>query len=311
MIWNLRGQHIKIVDNWIDGGATSFSTQEGIESFGGYDVIIGNNTVSNMGGACVNLGSAGIVNSETNGIFVENNYLSGCNVGINLGTSSDGGNHYNASTHLRGNVIANIRQIGIDVVVVTSTNEINLDISNNIIRDVNGALAAGIRLRASGAPLAASAVVANTVAGNLITNVRGSNSHGLRVLSYPNARIVGNTIAGTDYDGIYVIDSSDVEIVNNRVEDAGTSPIGAYKSAGGDSSNVVVERNRILWSTPNAGILVLGVTTASVRDNVFSRKGTGSPSPIVVAGGACGVTVSGNLTWYPTTWTSTSSAPCP
>jgi parallel beta-helix repeat protein len=312
MIWNLRGQHIKIVDNWIDGGATSFSTQEGIESFGGYDVIIGNNTVSNMGGACVNLGSAGIESSDTKGIFVENNYLSGCNVGVNLGTSNENGNQLNSNSHIRGNVIRDIRQTGIDISVAVSTNEINLDVSHNAIRNVTGTFAAGIMLRASGdGVLDPNAIVANTIDGNLIANVRGTNSHGIRLLSYPNARILNNTIVGTDYEGIFALDTNDTEIVANRVVDSGTVPVGVYGSAPDQSSRVVVDRNRILWSTPNAGILVLGVTTASVRDNVFSRKGAGAPSPIVVAVGACGVTVSGNLPWYPVNWLNVSSAACP
>jgi parallel beta-helix repeat protein len=311
MIWNLKGQHIKIVDNWVDGGATFALPQEGIESFGGHDVVISNNTVKNIGSACVNVGSAGVAGSETRGIFVENNYLSGCQVGINLGTSNENGNHLNSHTHIRGNVIREIRQIGIDVPVAISTNEVNLDISHNTIRNVNGVQAAGIRLRASGGVLDPSTTVANTIEGNLIANVRGSNAHGIRVLSYPNARILNNTIVGTDYEGIYAFDTNDAEIVGNRVEDVGTVPIGVYASGPGWSSRVVIERNRVMWSTQNAGVLAIGLTTASIRDNIFSRKGTGLPTPIVFGGGTCGTTISGNLAWYAVNWTNVSSSACP
>ena len=311
MIWNLKGQHVKIVENWIDGGSSSSSPQEGIESFGGYDVVITNNTIRNIGGACVNLGSAGLESSDTKGIFVENNYLSGCDIGVNLGTSNENGNQLNSHTHIRGNVIRDIRKRGIDIPVFTATNELNLDISHNTIRGVNGTLSAGIQLRSVDGPLDEATVVANTVEGNLIVNVRGANAHGIRISSYPNARIINNSVVGTDGEGIYTIDTSDTEIVGNRVADVGTAGIGLYKSALGTSARLVVERNRILWGSQNAGILMTGVTTASVRENVFSRKAAGSPSPIIVGGGACSVTVSGNLTWYTVNWVNVSSPLCP
>ena len=311
MIWNLKGQHIKIVNNWVDGGATFTTAQEGIESFGGYDVVIANNTVKNIGTACVNLGSAGIVDSDTKGIFVENNYLSGCNDGVHLGTSDENGNQLNAHTHIRGNVIRDTRKTGIDVAVAPTTSEINLDISHNSIRNISGDLAAGIQLRATEGALDASAVIANTIESNLIANVRGRYAHGIRLMEYLNARVLNNTIVGTDNDGIFVRNSIDTEIVGNRIEATATTPIGVYRSGGGQPARVVVERNRIHWATSATGILMLGVNRGSVRDNVFSSTAPGQPSPVVVADQACGITVTGNLPWYTVNWVNVSSAACP
>ena len=55
--------HNKILNNWVDGGVARVlpggSSQEGIESYGGTDVLISGNTVQNVGNAGLNLGRAG------------------------------------------------------------------------------------------------------------------------------------------------------------------------------------------------------------------------------------------------------------
>jgi parallel beta-helix repeat protein len=313
MIWNMRGQHIKITDNWIDGGGSSQSEQEGIESFGGLDVLISGNTVLNIGQACINLGSAGLALTDTRGVIVENNYLSGCHVGINLGTSRENGNQLNSDTHIRGNVISDIRQYGIDIAVMSGTEERNLDISGNTIRDVSGSQSAGISLRASNGVLDSSTVVGTTVARNHIDGVQGENAHGIRVVDYPNARLLDNTISGTDYEGVAVFGSSDVDVAGNRIDGAGTIPLGIYSSAGSNSRRITIDSNRIGWASPYAGMILAGVQRAVVRDNVFARDDVGAaPSPVVVDSVACGITVGGSTTWYPYpgTWFDFSTGPC-
>jgi parallel beta-helix repeat protein len=316
MIWNLRGKHIKIVQNWIDGGTTASGPQEGIESFGGHDVVIENNTVRDIGGACINLGSAGISESETNGIFVTGNHVSGCNIGVHLGTSSEGGDHWNMQTRIRGNVIRDVRQQGIGVAVMEVTQERALDITGNTIQNVIGEHAIGIYVRAvyvSGvAPLDDGLVVANTVDGNHIDNVRGVNAHGIRVMNYTNLRLLNNTVTGTDYEGVFIYNGTDIDIVGNRVERSNTAPLGIYSGAAGLSARVMIERNRIRWSSRNAGILLIGAESVTVKDNVFSRLPSAfTPSPIASDSTACDVTVSGNVTWYETPWKNLSSASCP
>ena len=313
MIWNLKGEHIKIVGNWVNGNSTTTSSQEGIETFGGKDVLIADNTVRNIGYACLNIGSAGLQNTETVGVVAVNNNLAGCAVGINLGTSMDGASpRNNLHTLLRGNVITNCRQVGIDVPVTIGTQERDLEISGNTIRDINASGAAGIRLRANGSPytLAADAIVANTISGNVIGNIRGSNAHGIRVSGYPNARILNNTVVDTDNEGIYVADSNDVEIAGNRVERPGTAGIAIWKSLAPEVARPIVERNVIRdWSATTAGILVIGAKRGTVKDNVFKRD-TGTPNPIVFDVSSCGVTVNGNVQWYLPTWTEPTTPGC-
>lgn len=311
MIWNLRGRHVKIVQNWIDGGSTTNGPQEGIESYGGHDVVIESNSVRNIGGACINLGSAGIAQSETNGIFVTGNHLTDCYTGIHIGTANEDEEQSNLQTHIRANVIRDTRRAGIDVDVAASTQERSLDITGNTIHNVTGTSPVGI-LVIGDLSLPSSSIVANTIGGNHIDNVRGSNAHGIRVVNYPNVRIIDNAVAGTDYEGIYVYNGNDVDIVGNRVENVGTVPIALYRGTTGFNSRIVVDQNRIVWGSANAGMLILGASQAAVRDNVFTRlPSPHNPSPIVYDLASCGMTVTGNLPWYPVTWQNVSSASCP
>jgi len=309
LIWNLRGKHIKITQNWVDGGTGANSPQEGIESFGGHDVVIADNTVMNVGGACINLGSAGVSESETNGLFVTGNHVSGCKIGVNLGTSNEGGDHWNMQTRIRGNVIRDIRSNGIRVGVAEGTQERALDITGNTIQDVIGDHAIGIYFQGRGG--LDGLVAANRVDGNQIDNVRGLFAHGIRVMNYANLRLLNNTITGTDAEGIYLYNSTDLDIAGNRVELSTTVPVGVYSSPPGVTARIMVERNRIRWGSTSPGILVIGAQSVTVKDNVFSRTSGFTAGAVGTGAAACGVTVSGNVTWYDTPWRNLSSASCP
>jgi parallel beta-helix repeat protein len=309
MIWNLKGQHIKITDNWVDGGSASQSDQEGIESFGGYDVVIAHNTVQNIGQAGINLGSAGLTDSETFGLFIVDNYVKNCQIGVHIGTSSENGDQFNAHTHIRGNVITGMREIGIDVWVAPSTHERDLVIAQNTIRGVSGDEAAGIRLIPNGVSLTSDAVAATVVEGNTIAEVRGTSAHGIRLWSYPNARVLNNTISDIDHEGIFAVDTENLEVKGNRVE---RTVIGvSVQKAGGGIGSLVVAGNYIAdWATQTAGILIVGAHNAAVRNNTLTRKDNVQTGPLVVDSTSCGVSVNGNLAWYLSGWENESTPMC-
>jgi parallel beta-helix repeat protein len=313
MIWNLKGQHMKIINNWVDGGATEKSFQEGIESFGGHDVLISGNTVKNIGFSCLNVGSAGLSESGTVAVTLANNYLINCTVGVNLGTSFAGSTpQHQLNTRVLGNFITGMRETGIDVAVVPDTVERDLTISNNTIRDITSSLAVGILLRSNIGELSEDAVVANTISENHIENIRGENSHGIRLLQYHNVRISGNTITGSDHGGIYAVDSNDLEIVGNRIEDAGLAAVQLWATTGAGIQRFVIERNLIRdWPGVSAGILVVTGKLGTIKDNVFKRDDNQKPNPIVVAVQSCGISVSRNVPWYFPTWAGVTVPDCP
>jgi hypothetical protein len=314
MIWNLRGEHISIVDNWIDGGPSLSPMQEGIESFGGRDVRINGNTVRGIGNACVNIGSAaGVANVETSGIVISNNYLHECTVGINLGTSTYRDlENSNIDTLIRGNVIINSRFNGIRVFVMPGTHERGLNISDNLIRAVNAdgreSSAAGVWLFANGGVLANDAIVNNVIEGNQIDLVGGAQGAGIRLGGYPNVRLLRNSIANTSAEGVVALASDDIEISGNRIENAGSHGINV--TATPTINRPVIERNSLLdWRGSSVGIAMFGAKYGAVRDNIFKRTDAITSGPISIVS-SCGVAVSGNLTWYAVDWKNASTDPC-
>lgn len=316
-VWNLKGQHVKFLNNWIDGNSTSQSTggqnQEGLESYGGYDVLMSGNTVKNIGYACVTIGSGSIAASDIHGVRVVDNYLSGCTIGVQVTAAAVYDGEANAHTLIRGNVIVDSRMAGIDVPVDVGSYERDLQITGNTIRNVTNSLAAGIWLRSNGGlAIGPESVIGTLVANNHVESVTGANSFGIYLLNYPKARVLDNTIIGTASDGIRVYNSSDTEIVGNRITSAGNTAIGVYRTGSLTSARVMVERNRINdWSPFTSGVLVLGTSRGTVKDNVFARADAATPGPITVTSGSCGFSISGNVPWYLPSYTQPTTAGCP
>jgi parallel beta-helix repeat protein len=313
MIWNLKGKQIKITGNWVDGGASSSSFQEGIESFGGHDVLISGNTVVNIGYACINLGAAGLTGSELVAVSAVDNRLGGCTVGVHLGTAMAGSDpQSNYHTQIARNIIVGSRQFGIHIEITPGTMASDLMITGNSISDMTGSQIAGIILRSNGGTIGSEAVSTNTVSDNHIQNIRGTNAHGIRLLNYPNARLMDNTVNGTDNSGIFALDSSALEVVGNRVEAAGSSPIHLGSSVSAGHTKFMVDNNLIRdWPANSAAILVQTGKTGSIRNNVMTRSDSAKPTPIVVTTKSCGVTVTGNISWYFPTWPGLTVAACP
>lgn len=312
MIWNFKGRHIKIVNNWVNGGISTQSDQEGIESFGGHDVLISGNTVENIGTACINLGSADVDNSETSGITVTGNYLSGCGMGINHGTSNAVyGPQSTAHIRITDNTILSPRTTGINLVVAPDTVMRDITVSNNTVRDMNGSDAVGIRLRTSSSqPIGSGSVISNTVSGNHIENIKGTNSHGIRITSYPNVRVLDNTITDVGNSAIYTIYADGIEIAGNRIENGGAYPIQMHGDTMTGFARFILDHNQIHWTGPSASIFILAGRVGTIRDNVMRRTDSSQPTPVILANGTCGVTVRGNLPWYWMGWPGVASVAC-
>jgi polygalacturonase len=276
LIWNFKGQHVKIRDNWLDGGydlPITAAPQEGIESFGGADVLISGNSVSAVGGACINAGSAGVPNSTTLGVTIDRNYLYGCNVGVNLGTSSDNGGQSNYESKITGNVILDATLYGIHVPIAAQTVERNLEISANMIR----------------------AVVSNVrVSGNTVDSVTGVHGQGIRIDSAPNVRVLDNTIVGTSGDAVVGYLASDLELSRNRVERSGGYAI----YVGPMAQRVVVGENFLAdWAPISPAIVLERVSYGAIQRNLFRRSDNAFPPTIVDVGG-CSMDMTGNQSLY-------------
>ena len=121
-IWSLRSIGMTITNNLVDGGATlsnaNFS-QEGIEIFGGDDVLISGNTLLNIGNAAINLItiSGTVADSDLSNIQILNNNIDASRIGVVLGTtySAIHGSANISNIEIDGNIITNGFEGGIFV----------------------------------------------------------------------------------------------------------------------------------------------------------------------------------------------------
>ncbi len=91
-LWSLRSEGMQIIDNLIDGGSTvagAASSQEGIEIYGGRDVLISGNTITGIGNAAIQLGGLAAVTPDcsVDNITVTGNSISNSRVGVFIGTT--------------------------------------------------------------------------------------------------------------------------------------------------------------------------------------------------------------------------------
>jgi hypothetical protein len=320
LIWNYRGRHVKILNNWIDGAFTGgkwVAQEEGIESFGGYDIIVIGNTITGINGSCLSFGSpdeSPNPDSEVVGVMASDNYMSFCFAGINFGT---GTNPPQTLAHvvIRNNVIIYAANVGISVSVGNGSLIRDLNIGGNTIRNVGVsatpplASVAGVRLHLR----SGTATMATTsIAGNHIDNVVGAPGVGIRIDNYQNARVRDNSISGTSDGGIVVwgdaeASSDNTEITGNRI--GGGLTYGIF--SGGLNRRLMVNDNTIANWGVSDGIHLEGTQYGVVRGNMFIRADTARPLPLYLGKGSCGIHVSGNLPLYVGSVNNNAPPPCP
>lgn len=108
-IWNLRGEHVVIQNNVIDGHSTAANnsiSQEGIELFGARDVVVLDNIVRNMGNIGINVGGLAdtVPDSVVDGVRIEGNTVTSARSGVHLATTYD---PTNGPQDVRNVIIAN------------------------------------------------------------------------------------------------------------------------------------------------------------------------------------------------------------
>lgn len=308
MIWNLRGRHVKIINNWIDGAVKNVvpgSGQQGIESFGGFDVLISGNTVQNIGNAGLCMGSAASVpNSNIFGISAVNNFVLNCGVGIETGPAYDNnvGSQTAISTHISNNVISGALNFGIHAATRTKTQNRDLQIHGNTVSGVgtNTISGTGIYLSADpGAAVAPDTSTSNVISDNNIENVKGPWGIGIAISNYPNVRVIRNSITSSYNTGISCNAAHDSEFYENKIADSGYFAF--YSTL---SSCQIIKDNLILkWGSRRAspGIQLRqnsGNSLVQGNNFLFSRSYGRAPVLVVVDGNSSSVLVKDNRLLY-------------
>lgn len=126
-IWSLLSTDMIVSNNVIDGGATNENahfSQEGIEIFGGSNVLISNNNVSNMGNAAINIVTISdtVNNSDVNNVTICNNVIDFSRIAISFNTSYSATNGADnvQNVFVYNNTSTNIFEIGLFIEIELS-----------------------------------------------------------------------------------------------------------------------------------------------------------------------------------------------
>lgn len=283
LIWNLKGQHIRILNNWIDGNAQSFPGQtEGIENLGGTDVLIQGNTVLDCAASgIVAAGMTDVPGTTVTGVRIVDNYVSGCNTGIAAGTAWDSGSAAAQNleqVRIAGNIIEDCVQYGLALASsVAGVTMSDVVFEGNLVAGAE----IGIYALAQDTDITHRGVVfrGNTVRD--CTSTTGSAQfYGLSEFDFEDNRIQNSV-----RNALYVSNCDKANIRDNTIDTCGRAGILI------DSCNLPeIVGNRILdyngeGSTSWEGITATACVGGSIHGNAF-RSAT-SPSLHVHCGATC------------------------
>jgi hypothetical protein len=284
MIWNLRGRHNKILDNIVDGGVPTYtpsSAQEGIEVFGGADILISGNTVRNIGRACINVISAVgyILDTHLVGLNAVNNSIAACGIGVYLSPVLNGEQPQDLTQiHIRNNLLRRIWLTGILGTVVYGGRMDFVEIVGNSITDVGAPGENGRGIWIEGRGESASSIL--SIRGNVVADVTGSSGSGVYVARYHGVSMSDNRIVRPEHSGIMIVEAEDADVRANHVLQAAQHGIWVWRGG-----RPVVRDNTIhRWDTAaggKAGVLLQTCELGLVTGNVFFRAtGASEPHPV-------------------------------
>ena len=279
LIWNYMGVGSKIINNYIDGGVTSRDGtvgQEGIESYGGVDVLISGNTIKNINQYGIYLWGDTDSGPPTS-FTVSNNYLSVCHSGIRVAA-----NAYNIRVF--GNHCDDCWEAGIKVTCSSTTKLDDVGVFANTVDTAD----IGIYLISESGGTTSRILVD----GNSVNNTDSTTSAGIYVFSFSKFNVYNNTIKNSSGHGIYFEECSYAMACNNIIDTVEKIGIYCYavskaqilgneileynNGSGGDpgiqitaSDNIFMDHNSFKWTHGSYTINV----TSSASDRCIVGKG--------------------------------------
>jgi len=277
LIWSMRGERMKFVNNRIDGYATDLSgsdlDQNGIEIYGGSDVLVSGNSIRRVGSSGVAVVSATPVFDATDntGIVIIGNHVSAGRHGIWLNTVYDAtsGAQNITDVVVADNVVRDCELSGIEVrAEVAGTTISGLLIEGNTVSDCPEP----IRLYSTSIETAHNGIV---IRGNVVRNATSTDTGAIYCHQFPNVTIEGNDITTSANNGIRCASMVNASIRNNKIR--ATTEDGILLNSLTDCD---VSGNTVYDSTL-AGITATSCTRARIAHNHVG--GLGSSSVAIVA----------------------------
>lgn len=271
LYWNRNGSNNKFLNNYGNGNvATSnaATAQEGIEVYGGTDVLVQGNTMINIGN------NSYYCNPEPSfsGVATEVRYI---------GNYSKGGQ---TSFHLLpGSSITNLL-VANNIFVGAFANAIEIDctatLTFNGIAIINNIIDGGVHnlyLDNSGGGVMKDILIA----GNLFKNATNTNDGAVFMLNAQDTEFSRNKIFDAAAIGIELVNGTTIKIANNEINGTQKEGILATTNSGTLVKVEILDNDIFGFNTANGGSH--GINCSTATDIIIVRNCFNTPHPAVFA----------------------------
>ncbi len=266
LIWNLRGTTIRIINNYCDGGAQDQSSRiklEGIETFGGQNVVIRDNTVLNVGINGINVASHPMLpQTGLKDIIVVNNCVRGAYNGIWCNTSVGAGitNNING-VQILGNVVERCASAGFYFVGADGTSVDALLVSGNVFRDTLH----GVNFYD---PWQTTFNCTSIEKNAVINSAQSASTIGVVIQGADGVNVVGNSFCMLGY-GVWLVDAKKCFINQNHFSSIQACGVNLIRSAGLDVRGNHFNGFNLARKGWNGAVVVSGVQQSVITGNSF------------------------------------------
>jgi len=289
LIWNYKSHRSKILFNHVRGMAvpSAASEQEGIETYGGIDVLINGNTISGVGQNGINCIDDTNSDSTRAHIRITSNSVEDSFCGI----------HVNFQGVLATDILVSENQIancptGIMITAATGSKVDGVQVLGNSVRGATDAIwlygYPGLGARSL------------SVRGNHLLNSR-LNVAAMSLTYFQGTEVAGNFITGSDGEGVRFVSSEGCRFYGNRVASMGTHAVNIQGSSSIHiSGNFFQDYNK--KNQGFAGVLAEGAcTNVVIIDNSFNTTNE-SYAAWITASTSTRCEISGNVLQYASTF---------
>jgi len=292
LIWSQGGRHIKILNNIVDGRQPTLSEvsygQDGIEVYGGEDILVQANTVINVEGTGIWTFSDKTNQSVRLGVRIIDNYVTNSRSGIGGANSSDA-----KHIHYKNNIVKNSWTTGISFNAINGVNLQDIQIVGNSVSNV---ATQGISMH--GGVSSSTTDEDIVIRGNV---VRNSGLNGIVISNHSNVKIDGNVINGAD-KGIYISSSArsavNISMENNTITNCQKEGIYVYSAKQVEVINNII-KNYNLDQNDHSGVYFNAGNNFIAAGNIF--KYGGIVESLAILSNATSVGLYGNMLQYSAT----------
>lgn len=282
MIWSHGAKNVRILCNDVDGGVTTYdaaSAQEGIEVYGGENVMVAFNRILDIGANGIYLGiSPGIAGYFNKNVTASHNIVHGCEIGVHINAAWDavGGLNFSEDIKVSSNQIYSCHRGHILIRYATGGAPANSVVLRNI------------------------AVTDNQINADVLTNNPFTIQYDMQDKS-GNAQVHNVRIADNQCLGGKALNTASepavapfqirygqgIVVANNQCRNIGAGSDAAFLihgdgSAIGEGVQLV---GNVVENCPRGAVLVRGVQRCAVIGNRFANyytEGTGSFNAITL-----------------------------